>query len=51
MDSQLKVTKASIPRNMGDKLERLDHLIKNRDLVLDLVENRLARLESQSKKE
>lgn len=34
---------------MGSSLERLEHLVKNRDLVLDVVENRLARLECESK--
>lgn len=33
------------------KIRHVEHKVKNRDMVLDTIENRLARLESQGKQE
>lgn len=32
------------------KIGHVEHQVKNRDLILDVIENRLARLESDKKK-
>lgn len=37
--------------DMDLKLRHMAHNVKNRDMILDTIENRLARLESQSKTE
>ena len=33
------------------KIGHVEHKVRNRDLILDTIENRLARLESERKKE
>lgn len=36
--------------DMDYKIRHVEHQVKNRDMVLDAIENRLARLEAQAKK-
>ena len=33
------------------KIRNVEHKVKNRDMVMDAIENRLARLEAQAKKD
>lgn len=37
--------------DMDFKIRHVEHNVKNRDMILDTIENRLARLEAQAKKE
>lgn len=46
-DRKLQAVKGLTAGDVGYKFERIEHLVKNRDLVIDAVESRLARLEGQ----
>lgn len=46
-----KKLKSNAAADIDFKIRHMEHNVKNRDMVLDIIENRLARLEAQAKKE
>ena len=48
-DRSLKASADKASEDIDYKIRHVEHKVKNRDMVLDTIENRLARLESQGK--
>lgn len=46
-DRKMKTMKGLSAADIEFKIGHVEHKVKNRDLVLDVIENRLARLEQQ----
>lgn len=50
-DRNLRSNADKASEDIDYKIRHVEHKVKNRDMVLDTIENRLARLESQGKRE